>query len=195
MKVRCYFDTHIGGPLEIFKSEVISEPPKKHLYLGGDIVELRNSPFEDLASNYALYHSLKAIHGENYIDGNHDSVELKNQFVIGTSDDTGLRFGIFHSDIETNPDRYWDQRRDKHGASKFKRKFIVPAIEWAEQFRSDKLKDDFIERVLEQMVTHDLDYFIGGHKHPPKMLKKAIDHRNKVRKIIICPRGCTDLDL
>lgn len=195
MNIRCYFDTHIRGPIAILEHEVLSESPSKHLYLGGDIVELRNAAYADLEKNRFIVSLLKARHGENYIPGNHDDEELINRFIIGVSETTGKRFGIFHGDIETNPDRYWAQRREKKGASALKRKFLVPALEKLEGLRGLDYTDQFVSNVFAQMVTFDLDIFIGGHRHPKKTIDKTLTHKGKARQIITCMRGCSEFDL
>lgn len=199
MKLRFYFDLHFDSPIEMLKSQALQESPSKYLYFGGDIFDLRNVLKKYLAEARANYRAFKNKHFidglDHYIDGNHDDENGQDQFCLIISEDTKKRIGMFHGDIQANPDKWWKYRSEPKGASWFKRTFIVPFIEIAEKIVDRKPKRDFIDRVLRIMETFDLDIYICGHFHPPEIIRHVTTYKGKAREIIICPRGCTDLDL
>ena len=113
------------------------------------------------------------------------SVAHKRGFVVSWR---GLRILITHGVWEK-----WGEERTlkyiskKHGASWFKRKFIIPLIECGEEHLGVNKVTDFMRDNCKTLADHfDLDYIVCGHIHPKDIVREKINHKCE---LLVMPRG------
>jgi predicted phosphodiesterase len=185
MLLRIYSDLHLGSPIEIKRKKLLEEFPRNNVLLLGDIVDLANCKKSETALYFKMLQDLTDEHRGNYIYGNHERMVPTDMYILGET------FIAVHGDLQANPVKWKKYRSEPWGAGFFKRKFIIPFIHEAEEIIDRKPKADFLERAWEVARYHQKQIFICGHFHPDK----TIDMMYKGIRIIIVPRGYTELDI
>jgi predicted phosphodiesterase len=194
MKFRIFADTHLNSPIEIFRNEVVTEPANENTILVGDILDFAASKKEELPSLKKIFIELKNRHGDNYIIGNHCRMGINNETIIKQTE-FGTRICFVHGDIEANEERWTKYRQKGHGASFFKRKFIIPFIREAEEIIDRKPKKEILDRMVLKAVEHKCTVYVAGHFHPKETIDLIHSYMGNTVRIIILPRGLTEIEI
>lgn len=155
-----------------------------HIFLG-DIFDLANCKKDEVPQCYRIAKTFIDNHPRRFVLGNHERMgaPVTMQFVV--IDDTVFT----HGDLEANPDKWKDYRLKPHGASKFKRTFVVPFIEEAEKIIDRKPKEDFLKRAAKLAKDVGATRYVCGHFHPEKQIDVVFDGI----QITILPKGVTQI--
>jgi hypothetical protein len=191
-----YTDIHCGSPIELMNvdelvSGIVQDVAAGHQVIDiGDNIDLANCHKRDLSKHNAAYASLFGYdkRSDKYfkIDGNHE--RMKTGFQYTTSNDVCFTHGDFEKWGKKKAIKY---RSKKRGASAFKRKFIVPLIEWAEKFGVNRATKKFKRRAVKVAKSLGCHTYVCGHIHP----KEKLDFNYDGVRIIVMPRGRSELEL
>ena len=193
MKYRIYNDIHCGSSIELmgnkkFLDLVLEDELMENgipIYLGDnlDLAGCSKDMVEELVQDY-LYH--QRLFANRFIDGNHERMTIVPSYYI----DEGVIFS--HGDFEKWGDKKAIKYRSKsHGASKFKQKFIIPTIEWAEQFGVNRATKKFKKAAAQLAKENSCHTYVCGHIHPKEKLDFIFDDI----RIIVLPRGVNFLKI
>jgi predicted phosphodiesterase len=191
MKLKIFCDTHLGSTIEMKPDGLFIAD--ENTILAGDIVDMSNVKHKMIGYYKELYDELRMIHGDNYIIGNHEKMGTENEFVIKTTE-SGTRICILHGDIEANPKRWIRYRQEPHGAGWIKRTFLIPLIREAEEIIERNPKKEILDRMAFKAYQLDCDVYVCGHFHSKEKLELSHFYLGKTYKIIILPRGMTELE-
>ena len=192
MKVGFYCDLHVGSPIEI---KNIQDPrlAKIPVYSLGDNFDLANCKFEDvnvLRKARDLWHLY--FKDGCWIYGNHDVADLDNEHIL-IKTETGT-WVVVHGDFESRGKDWAVKYRSRQaGASGFKRKFMIPFIDFLGEAMDRKMSKKKLDRCL--VTIHEKHPTAKGlilaHRHPEKMQR----YFHKGKEIIVLPMGYTEVDL
>jgi predicted phosphodiesterase len=197
MKILIAADTHLYAPKathpsvlslcqEIDNTAWRHNIPMAHIYLGGDIVDLKNTRKKLINDARAAVELLKSQY--NYILGNHEG-----RFVGRY--DCQVNDNIF---IEHGHRLFWDEKKAKRwedtpfeGISDCRWLAMCVADEIDELFlrNSSKLSKEIKERIANRYSGYKT--VIVGHKHPKKLINERINGIN----FYCVPRGITVLEV
>jgi UDP-2,3-diacylglucosamine pyrophosphatase LpxH len=188
-----YNDVHCGSPIEMmnlveFLTEMYGDSIEHgRVYSIGDNFDLAGCKPEYVEILKKARAQTIGNHSVAHIDGNHERCNLKPEYINITG---GVL--LAHGDFEKwGYKKSVKYRKKKHGASSFKRKFIIPMIEFAEQFGVNRVTKKFKKRVVKLVGELDCHTYICGHIHP----KKKLDFVYKGIRIIVLPRGRNKVEL
>lgn len=184
MKQAFITDTHLMAPNAVPASFFGDE------ILLGDIIDLANCSNKQVPEGETAREKLKDRYKDKYLDGNHERYLPIGTYYIFKSEKNGSVF-CTHGDNESNRSRWIDYRQKPHGASIFKRVFVVHAIEIAEKLLSRDMGKDFLDAAAAVAKAKGCSTYVCGHFHP----KAIIDQVHNGIRIIVLPRGKTILDL
>jgi UDP-2,3-diacylglucosamine pyrophosphatase LpxH len=190
MKFKVYADTHIFSPIEICREEVNNEPAAVNTLFIGDIIDLANVAKNQVETARAAFRFLDMKHGDNYICGNHSRMTTQNEAIMRTTE-SGTRIIFVHGDIEANPTKWRQYRAQPHGASAFKRKFVIPFIKEAEAIIDRKLKPEVLDNIVKLCESYNCNVYVCGHYHPETV--QEINYKGK--RIIILKRGLNEIEI
>jgi hypothetical protein len=186
-------DNHCGSPIELltiaqYKTKVMWFERNGVLYIDlGDNVDLAGAEENDLGELKQLRLWLLEKLGKRYRDGNHGRVEPRDKY-YRINDDL---FG--HGDeIKWGKKKSMKYRAKPHGASKFKRKFIIPLIEWAEQFGVNRVTRKMKKNVRKLLIEKGCTTYHCGHVHVKELT--IVDLGNGLT-LKVYPRGFSDVKL
>lgn len=185
-----YNDIHCFSPIalmthEQLKTSILKDLGEGHTVISlGDNVDIANCLESDLNDACGLrYWIYKNVN--TYYSGNH---ELET-FLI-RSNIPSIHFT--HGDFEKwGTEKALKYRSRKPCASKFKRKFIIPLVEWAEQFGVNRATEKFIQNAVKITKANSCHTYVCGHIHPKKEIRIL---RDGIR-ILVLPRGRNVLNI
>lgn len=169
---------------------LMKAPPHEWLVLTGDNIDLAACHPDDvmrgrqMERELSVKHSHESVLFNRYIPGNHERTTTKNVIAV-IKLPNGRCILCAHSDLETNPEKYSDYRKKKHGAGWLKRKLLVPLIDKFDDIKNAKIKEGLIKRAVALAHLHGCDGYLGGHVHPEEPLR---EWHNGV-EIVIGPQG------
>lgn len=160
------------------------------LVLTGDNIDLAACHPDDVVKGRRMERELRERHSHEkllfnrYIPGNHERTTTKNIIAV-VELPNGRRILCAHGDLETNPEKYVEYRKKKHGAGWLKRKLLIPLIDKFDDIKNAKIKADLIKRAVALAQLHNCDGYLCGHVHPEEPLREWY---NGV-EIVIGPQG------
>ena len=188
MKYKIFSDLHKYSPIEIDYKDMFS-PQDNYVYLG-DNIDLANCSRSDINKAKNDIEILKKAYGPRFCSGNHCLSNIAEKFIGKAKDDSLILFE--HGDISLwGSKRSFKYRSKNPGAGWFKRTFLVRITHFLRQFTVNRLNKKAKERIYNICKVWHCDTYVCGHKHP----KELMDIRYKDIRIIVVPRGVTEIDV
>ena len=186
-------DTHIGGPhpktvsaLEIME---LRDKHGDHAILVGDILDGSNCKKSRWESYSTIYDTLKLMYKDDYVIGNHCFCfpqSWPDKYYV-------IKNGIFFTHpLYKYSDDQLNKWRKKRGRSSMYRFLIglkhktVPLLG-----RESKLGKDSLSRALLDLEANNCHTFVCGHYH----VSEVVDYTAEGKRIVILPRGLTEIEL
>lgn len=187
-KIIVWTDTHKYAGNASKEQPTVADAGDSRVFLLGDNIDFANCNPKDLDKAERDFTSLQLAFGDRYLMGNHERLSCYPRYIL--IDTYSGRAVLSHGDWES-----WGEaktiayRMKPHGASWFKRTFVVGAIEEFERVFDRKYKDEFILRARQLMQRTDAKYFCCGHLHPHERVEIKVDEG----VIYILPRGRSEV--
>eukprot|EP00027_Filamoeba_sp_ATCC50430_P003160 CAMPEP_0168556808 /NCGR_PEP_ID=MMETSP0413-20121227/9082_1 /TAXON_ID=136452 /ORGANISM="Filamoeba nolandi, Strain NC-AS-23-1" /LENGTH=172 /DNA_ID=CAMNT_0008587783 /DNA_START=44 /DNA_END=562 /DNA_ORIENTATION=- len=158
------------------------------IYLG-DNIDMANCLKSEIEKAQKEHDDLKSVYQERMVTGNHSRTLPIGEYYI-VNGEFGRVF-CTHGDREAN-EEYWKAYRSKpKGAGFLKRTFWVPALEIFEDIYDRSIHTEIFDRMASVAKSNNCTAYICGHFHP----KEVIDVMHNDVRILVLPRGRTELDL
>ncbi|HEY9705659.1 MAG TPA: metallophosphoesterase family protein [Allocoleopsis sp.] len=186
MKYIIFSDTHIGSKYNddpTLLDQIDNSDPSNTILLG-DIIDMaccHKKIVNDLRQ-YQLM--LLNKFNDRYVSGNHCLLTSNLKYI-----ENGILFT--HGDLISNFDKWWLYRLKTAGAGKLKLLWVslVDNMDWLKENMIPK--ESVFKRAADVAKNHDCHTIVMGHFHPSKVITRQFGDV----KIIIVPKGLTELDL
>lgn len=182
-------DLHLYSPYELPFDPYPDYELKHDIILLGDIIDLYNCKYSDLAEAQGVKKSLEFQFGDRYISGNHE-LTFSNTLHVEKVGDHNVLF-IHGDSLYWDDERYRKFRSSKPGASAIKR---LGSKIWNKlrHLKSEKIANIVFDRASQLAEDWECHLIITGHQHP---LHTLIRTHNEI--MILClPQGrhCVNID-